>query len=103
MAMAIPKKVKDLLEMLRQAFNITIGGLNPLPQDGKGVDVSLIFNTIRRKVMEQRGWDVIEQAILGSFSFNKFILWNDIHNNSDILCQNKTSGNRTWPDRLPTS
>lgn len=78
-----------LLEMLRQAFNITIGGLNPLPQDGKGVDVSLIFNTIRRKVMEQRGWDVIEQAILGSFSFNKFILWNDIHNNSDILCQNK--------------
>ena len=78
-----------LLEMLRQAFNITIGGLNPLPQDGSGVDVPLIFNTVRRKIMDQKGWDVIEQAILGSFSFNKFIMWNDIHNNSDVLCQNK--------------
>ena len=78
-----------LMELLRQAFNITIGGLDPLPCDESGVDVSLIFNTIRRKIMEQRGWDVIEQAILGNFSFNKFIMWNDIHNNSDILAQNK--------------
>jgi len=78
-----------LLELLRQAFNITIGGLDPLPTDSSGVDVSLVFNTIRRKIMNQRGWDVIEQAILGNFSFNKFIMWNDIHNNSNILAQNK--------------
>ena len=78
-----------LLELLRQAFDITIGGLNPLPTDESGVDVSLIFNTIRRKIMGQKGWDVIEQAILGNFSFSKFIMWNDIHNNTDILLQSK--------------
>ena len=76
-----------MLELLRQMFDITIGGLDPLPKDGNGIDTSLVFNTIRTKVMEQRNWDVIEQAVLGNFSFNKFIMWNDIHNNSDILCE----------------
>lgn len=78
-----------LLELLRQAFDITIGGLDPLPTDESGVDVPLIFNTIRRKIMAQKGWDVVEQAIIGNFSFNKFIMWNDIHNNTDILRKNK--------------
>ena len=76
-----------MLELLRQMFDITIGGLEPLPKDASGIDTSLVFNTIRAKIMEQRNWDVIEQAVLGNFSFNKFIMWNDIHNNSDILCE----------------
>lgn len=77
-----------LLEMLRQYFNIQIGGLDPLPRDESGVDVSLIFNTIRRAIMNQKGWDVEEQAIIGNFSFSKFIMWNDIHNNADKLSRN---------------
>lgn len=77
-----------LLELLRQMFNITIGGLDPLPKDDSGIDTSLVFNTIRRKIMEQKNWDVLEQAILGNFSFSKFIMWNDIHNNSETLCKN---------------
>ena len=77
-----------LLELLRQMFNITIGGLDPLPKDQSGIDTSLVFNTFRRKIMEQKNWDVIEHAILGNFSFSKFIMWNDIHNNSEILCKN---------------
>ena len=76
-----------MLELLRQMFDITIGGLDPLPKDGNGIDTSLVFNTVRTKIMEQRNWDVIEQAVLGNFSFNKFIMWNDIHNNSDILSE----------------
>ncbi len=78
-----------LIEMLRQFFNIQIGGLDPLPRDGSGVDVSKIFNTFRRAIMTQKGWDVEEQAIIGNFSFNKFIMWNDIHNNADKLRRNK--------------
>ncbi|MBR5103313.1 MAG: DUF3320 domain-containing protein [Bacteroidales bacterium] len=76
-----------MLELLRQMFDITIGGLEPLPKDVSGIDTSLVFNTIRTKIMEQRNWDVVEQAVLGNFSFNKFIMWNDIHNNSDVLCE----------------
>ena len=81
-----------LLEFLRQGFGITIGGLNPLPTDESGVNVPLIFNTIRRHVMGQKRWDVVEQAILGNFSFSKFIMWNDIHNNTDLLLRSKIVG-----------
>ncbi len=97
-----------LLEMLRQYFNIHIGGLDPLPRDESGVDVSLIFNTIRRAVMTQKGWDVEEQAIIGNFSFNKFIMWNDIHNNADKLRRNKIvaslmSGKIEWDSEADSS
>lgn len=78
-----------LLEMLRQNFGITIQGLDPLPADENGVNVKLIYSVIRNSIKEQRKWDVEEQAILGIFSFSKFIMWNDIHNNSHKLAKNK--------------
>lgn len=78
-----------LLEMLRQNFNINISGLDPLPTDQSGVDVRLIFSIIRNGIKNQAKWDVEEQAILGIFSFNKFIMWNDIHHNSHKLAKNE--------------
>lgn len=78
-----------LLEMLRQNFGINIAGLDPLPVDDNGLDVRLIFSIIRKSIKDQRKWDVEEQAILGVFSFNKFIMWNDIHNNAHKLVENK--------------
>ena len=78
-----------LLEMLRQNFGISISGLDPLPTDESGVNVKLIYSIIRNSIKNQRKWDVEEQAILGIFSFNKFIMWNDIHNNANKLVQNK--------------
>lgn len=77
-----------LLEMLRQNFNITISGLDPLPADDSGVNVKLIYTIIRNSIKNQTKWDVEEQAILGLFSFNKFIMWNDIHNNAHKLVEN---------------
>jgi len=78
-----------LLEMLRQNFGITIPGLEPLPTDESGLDVRLIYSIIRNGIKNQRKWDVEEQVILGIFSFNKFIMWNDIHNNSHKLIKNE--------------
>lgn len=78
-----------LLEMLRQNFGISVPGLDPLPTDESGVNVKLIYSIIRHCTKNQRKWDVEEQAILGIFSFNKFIMWNDIHNNAPKLTQNK--------------
>ena len=78
-----------LLEMLRQNFGIHISGLDPLPTDESGVDVRLVYAMIRHGIKNQRKWDVEEQAILGIFSFNKFIMWNDIHHNSHELAKNK--------------
>ncbi|MEO3402981.1 DUF3320 domain-containing protein [Mucilaginibacter sp. CAU 1740] len=90
-----------LLEMLRQDFGLAIGGLETLPKDESGVDVKAIFNTIRQAVMSKSRWDIEEQALLGNFSFSKFILWNDIHNNAEKLCRNKVvaslvSGRLEW-------
>lgn len=90
-----------LLEMLKQDFGITIQGLEDLPRDESGVDVTRIFNILRRGIMSQSRWDVEEHAFLGIFSFSKFIMWNDIHNNADKLIDNKivkslVSGKLEW-------
>lgn len=74
-----------LLEMLRQNFGITISGLESLPKDENGADVKRVFSIFRKAVMNEKRWDVEEQAILGTFSFSKFIMWNDIHSNAEEL------------------
>jgi superfamily I DNA and/or RNA helicase/very-short-patch-repair endonuclease len=81
-----------LLEMLKQDFNITINGLDDLPKDESGVDVKKIFTIIRRGILVQTRWDLEEHAFLGIFSFSKFIMWNDIHINSEKLLDNKIVG-----------
>ena len=90
-----------LLEMLRQNFNINITGLSLLPTDESGVNVNLIYSIIRSSIKNQPKWDVEEQAVLGIFSFNKFIMWNDIHHNSHKLAKNEVvsslmSGRIEW-------
>lgn len=78
-----------LLEMLKQDFDIRINGLTKLPLDESGVDVPLVFNIIRKAIINQNRWSVEEQAFIGSFSFSKFVMWNDIHSNSEKLINNK--------------
>lgn len=90
-----------LLEMLRQDFGISIGGLEELPKDESGVDVKTIFGIIRQAILPKSRWEVEEQSFLGTFSFSKFIMWNDIHNNSEQLKHNKivaslVSGKLEW-------
>ncbi len=77
-----------LLEMLKQDFAIDLSVITQLPRDEHGVDITLIFNTLRNLLKDQARWDVEEQALLGTFSFSKFIMWNDIHNNADLLRRN---------------
>lgn len=97
-----------LVEFLRQNYEIKIAGLNPLPKDEHGVDVSLIFATLRECIKGQKNWDVEEECILGTFSFSKFLLWNDIHNHRDLLISNKVvkslvDGRLAWQPSPVTS
>ena len=92
-----------MLEMLRQFFGIDIKGLDPVPMDENGVDLNLIFSTIRQGIMAQNRWDIEEYAFIGQFSFNRFIMWNDIRNRADELAKNKVvasliSGRTEWQD-----
>ncbi len=78
-----------LVEFLKQNYNINLDVLKELPMDKSGVDVQLIFTYFRRAVLEQKKWNVLEEFLLGHFSFNKFVMWNDIHSNADKLKENQ--------------
>lgn len=78
-----------LLEFLKQSFDTQIYGLNPVPMDKHGLDIPKIFAIIRGAVMDLPKWDVIEVGFIGNFSFSQFVMWNDIHSQSDVLENNK--------------
>ncbi len=93
-----------LLELLRSDFGITISGLEPLPMDDKGLDISRIFSTIRQAIMSKAKWDIVEISYIGLFSFSQFIMWNDIRNRGNELVKNKIvqsllSGKVEWEVR----
>lgn len=78
-----------LLEYLRQDHNVNISGLDPLPEDDHGIDLPIVFNTIRHAIMGKNRWNIEEMAFVGLFSFGQFVMWNDIRNRSKELEQNK--------------
>ena len=78
-----------LLEYLRQDHNVDISGLDPLPEDEHGIDLPLIFQTVRNAVMAEKNWDVENVTCLGLFSFGQFVMWNDLHNRASELTENK--------------
>ncbi len=78
-----------LVEFLRQNYDIQVRGLDPLPKDEHGVDVPLVFALLRDALKNQKRWDVEEECLLGTFSFSKFLMWNDVHSHREELMQNQ--------------
>lgn len=74
-----------LLEFLKQNYDISIDGLDPLPLDDSGLDIKKIFTYIRRAIMFKKGWDITEVCCLGNFTFSQFVMWREIHNGEDFL------------------
>ncbi|MCF0236402.1 MAG: DUF4011 domain-containing protein, partial [Bacteroidaceae bacterium] len=77
-----------LLELLKQNFSISIDTTNTLTPDDHGIDVKKALAYVTQMVKGQKGWLVLEEAMLGLFSFNKFVMWNDIHTHADLLREN---------------
>ena len=84
-----PQMNITLLEKLKQDFGIVVQGLDPLPSDEHGIDIRRVLTIMRKTVMEQSHWDVLETACIGIFSFSQFVMWNDIRNRTDDLMRNK--------------
>ncbi len=109
-----PQMNITLLELLRQDFGIAVPSLSPLPEDENGVNLPLVFDTMRKSVASMKRWSVEEAAFLGQFSFNRFIMWNDIRSRCDDLQKNKVvasliAGKMVWqpesaaaPEQLDT-
>ncbi len=74
-----------LIEYLKQEFNLNLNALENLPMDDFGVDVPRVLAIVRNAILNLEGWDVLEQIVLGTFSFNKLILWQDISKYSEEI------------------
>lgn len=75
-----------LLEMLQTDYDINLDQLrHDLPEDESGVDVEGIWNIVREAIKEQKGFIVVEEIVLGSFSFAKYLMWKDLRDRTDLL------------------
>lgn len=84
-----PRFNTTLLQMLRKDFEIDIRGLDgELPEDHSGVDVDAVWNTVRKAVKESPGFEVVEDVVLGHFSFAKYLMWKDLVDRTDALREN---------------
>lgn len=77
-----------LVEFLRSQFCLTVSGIDPLPTDDSGVDVPLVLKAFRAAVKGMEGWEVLDEAHLGCFSFGKFVMWKDMTDRVDELKKN---------------
>ena len=78
-----------LIEFLFTEHSIDLNQFREsLPEDESGVDVQLVWNTVRAAVAEQPGFEVVEDLILASFSFAKYLMWKDLKARIDDLKEN---------------
>lgn len=73
-----PQLNVTLVEYLKQKFNIDLRHLINLPKDDKGIDIKKVIVSVRHAIMDKKGWDVEEIAVISNFSFKKFVMWNDL-------------------------
>lgn len=81
-----PRFNTTLLEMLKKDFDLDIRGLDgPLPTDDSGIDVKGIWDRIRREIRDVAGFEVVEEVVLGHFSFAKYLMWKDLVDRTEDL------------------
>lgn len=78
---------ETLFEFLKQNYSIEIPDVTAAIHNEKGLDIKYILAAVRKAVMEQDMWDVIEESIISIFDFNRFVIWNDIRTNRESMSQ----------------
>ena len=75
-----------LLEMLRQDHDLRLPQLEgELPTDDHGVDVNLVLEIVRKAIRDVPGWEVLDETVLSTFSFSKYLMWKDLNDHTDAL------------------
>lgn len=81
-----PRFNPTLLEMLRQDFELELGVNDAeLPKDETGLDVAGIWKTVSNAVKDIKGWEVVEDVVLATFSFAKYLMWKDLTERTEQL------------------
>jgi hypothetical protein len=78
-----------LIEFLQQDYEIDLSELREeLPEDESGIDVALVWQIVRNKIAEQDGFEVVEECVIASFSFTKYLMWKDLRDRMADLKEN---------------
>ena len=56
-----------------------------LAQDGRGVDVRRVWSIMRQKVHDVPGFEVVEEVVLSTFSFAKYLMWKDLADRTEAV------------------
>ncbi|HEY0835619.1 MAG TPA: DUF3320 domain-containing protein [Azospirillum sp.] len=84
-----PRFNPTLLQMLRQDFRLAIPvAEGELPRDDSGLDIAGIWKAVGQAVKEIPGWEVVEDVVLATFSFAKYLMWKDLVDRTEQLKQN---------------
>lgn len=84
---------ETLFELLKQNYDIEIPDVTAAIQNEKGLDIKYILAAVRKAVMEQDKWDVIEESIISIFDFNRFVIWNDLRTNRETMSEHPLISN----------
>ncbi len=78
-----------LIEFLYSEHSIDLNHFREsLPEDESGVNVNSIWSSVRAAIAEQPGFEVVEDLVLASFSFAKYLMWKDLKDRIDDLKEN---------------
>jgi len=75
-------------EKLRTEHGIDIDRVYDMVSD-EVPDMKRIMRSVRESVRGRRGWDVVDSVSVGIFSFDQFVMWNDLRAMGDAICNNK--------------
>lgn len=85
-----PQLNYSIFEKFRNEFKYqTSLDYENLPTDDNGLDIRKIFAIIQNEIRNQARWQLVESCVLGLFSFDQFVMWNDMKKKSDKLANNK--------------
>ena len=76
-----------LFEYLKQTYEISFEGLEEAIGSDNTFDLQQIFTIIRQGLVRKPKWNVLEECLIGIFSFSKFVMWNDLHSHGEQMRQ----------------
>ena len=77
-----------LAEKLKLDYGLDASALTSLEADDNGLDVAAILRAVRKAIQSRAGWEVLEEAHAGLFTFTKFLMWKDLADNEEVLLSN---------------
>jgi very-short-patch-repair endonuclease/preprotein translocase subunit Sec61beta len=94
----------SLAEKMVRDHALDLSALGQLEADESGVNVARLLERVRQAVRNMPRWEVVDVAVLGLFTFTKFLMWKDLEDNKQALLQSPVvqhiaaGGSTAYPD-----